>query len=227
MDGTPAHNPAAHLTQLGNGAVASPQRSVSTVSAWVGGWAGGLCGRGGEGERWWVGWGGEGLFVVCCLLVCVLCVGVCVGVCVCVCVCLCWCVCVCVCVVCVCVSGVLVVCADFPCYSLSHQRKMCVLQDVREYVLDVNAYIHKIFLNLFEDRKVSITRVQRPRIAAQLGEWFGSLTCAAHRWSHRAFKHSGPAQKLGRRGPRSGQRISGMSVHVSQIELLLCGQHGA
>ena len=41
--------------------------------------------------------------------------------------------------------------------------------------------------------------------------------------SFEAFKHSGPAQKLGRRGPRSGQRISGMSVHVSQIELLLCG----
>ena len=62
---------------------------------------------------------------------------------------------------------------------------MSVLQDVLEYVLDVNAYLHKIFLNLFEDWKVSITRVQRPRIAAQLGEWFGSLTCAAHRWSHR------------------------------------------
>ena len=64
-------------------------------------------------------------------------------------------------------------------------KKMSVLQDVLEYVLDVSAYLHKIFLNLFEGRKVSITRVQRPRIAAQLGEWFGSLTCAAHRWSHR------------------------------------------
>ena len=116
--------------------------------------------------------------VVCCLLF--------VGVCwLCVWWCWCWCVCVCVLCVCVCVSGVLVVCVDFPCYSLSHRRKMSVLQDVLEYVLDVSAYLHRIFLNLFEDRKVSITRVQRPRIAAQLGEWFGSLTCAAHRWSHR------------------------------------------
>jgi len=58
-------------------------------------------------------------------------------------------------------------------------------EDVLEYVLDVNAYLHKIFSNLFEDRKVSITRVQRPRIAAQLGGLFDSLTGAAHRWSHR------------------------------------------
>ena len=85
----------------------------------------------------------------------------------------------------VCVGGVLVVCVDFPCSYLSHPRKMSVTQDVLEYVLDVNAYLHKIFLNLFEDRKVSITRVQRPRIAAQLGEWFGSPTCPAHRWCHR------------------------------------------
>ena len=103
-----------------------------------------------------------------------------------------WCVCwwcvggVCVCVlVCVLVVCWWCVCVDFPCSYLSHPRKMSVLQDMLEYVLDVDAYLHKIFLNLFEDRKVSIMRVQRPRIAAQLGEWFDSLTCAAHRWSHR------------------------------------------
>ena len=136
---------------------------------------GGVCeGRAGEGRGRGGGWGGveEGclLFVVCwCVLVVLVLVLV-------VCVCMCF---------GVCVGGVLVVCVDFPCYSLSHPRKLSVLQDVLEYVLDVNAYLHRIFLNLFEDRKVSITRVQRPRIPAQLGEWFGSLTCAAHRWSHR------------------------------------------
>ena len=72
-------------------------------------------GRGGQGrggERRGGGWGrvekGCLLFVVCwcvlvlCVLVLVVCVCVCFG---------------------VCVGGVLVVCVDFPCYSLSHPRK--------------------------------------------------------------------------------------------------------
>merc|ERR1719291_1029357 len=41
--------------------------------------------------------------------------------------------------------------------------------DVLEYVLDVNAYLHKIFASLFEERKASIIRVQRPKLVAQLG----------------------------------------------------------
>jgi len=57
--------------------------------------------------------------------------------------------------------------------------------EVLEYVLDVNAYLHKIFSNLFEDRKVSILRVQRPQLVAQLGSLFDSLTAAAQRWGHR------------------------------------------
>lgn len=57
--------------------------------------------------------------------------------------------------------------------------------EVLEYVLDVNAYLHKIFSNLFEDRKVSILRVQRPQLVAQLGSLFDALTGAAHRWGHR------------------------------------------
>merc|ERR1719183_432247 len=36
--------------------------------------------------------------------------------------------------------------------------------DVLEYVLDVNAYLRKIFTDLFEDRKVSILRVQSPQL---------------------------------------------------------------
>jgi len=55
-------------------------------------------------------------------------------------------------------------------------------QEVIEYVLDVNAYLHKIFSSLFEDRKVAILRVQRPQIAAQLGAFFDALTGAAHRF---------------------------------------------
>jgi len=58
-------------------------------------------------------------------------------------------------------------------------------EDVLEYVLDVNVYLHKIFTALFEDRKVSITRVQRPQLAAQLGSLFDALVAAAHRWGHR------------------------------------------
>jgi len=58
-------------------------------------------------------------------------------------------------------------------------------EDVIEYVLDVNAYLHKIFSSLFEDRKVSITRVQRPKIAAQLGGMFDALTNVMQRWGHR------------------------------------------
>jgi len=67
--------------------------------------------------------------------------------------------------------------------------------DALEYVLDVNAYLRKIFSTLFEDRKVSITRVQRPQLAAQLGGFFDALTGAAHRWGHR---------EAGRRGKLSG-----------------------
>eukprot|EP00913_Durusdinium_trenchii_P033694 g31542.t1 len=55
-------------------------------------------------------------------------------------------------------------------------------EEVIEYVLDVNAYLHKIFSSLFEDRKVAITRVQRPQIAAQLGGFFDALTGAITRW---------------------------------------------
>lgn len=54
--------------------------------------------------------------------------------------------------------------------------------EVIEYVLDVNAYLHKIFSSLFEDRKVAITRVQRPQIAAQLGGFFDALNSAFSRW---------------------------------------------
>eukprot|EP00434_Breviolum_minutum_P020855 symbB.v1.2.018396.t1/scaffold1435.1/size118962/1 len=54
--------------------------------------------------------------------------------------------------------------------------------EVLEYVLDVNAYLHKIFSSLFEDRKVAITRVQRPQIAAQLGGFFDALNSAISRW---------------------------------------------
>ena len=46
--------------------------------------------------------------------------------------------------------------------SLSNLSLQKSGEDVIEYVLDVNAYLHKIFSSLFEDRKVSITRVQRP-----------------------------------------------------------------
>ena len=197
---------------------------------------GGVCqgreGRGGEGRGG--GWGrvekGCLLFVVCwCVLVVCVLVLVCV---VCVCV---WCVCVGgVCVfwcVCVCVGGVLVVCVDFPCYSLSHRRKMSVLQDVLEYVLDVNAYLHRIFLNLFEEGVHHASPAPTHPCAVGRMVRFTDLRGASmesqRTVSFEAFKHSGHAQKLGRRGPRSGQRISGMSVHVSQIELLLCGQHGA
>jgi hypothetical protein len=55
-------------------------------------------------------------------------------------------------------------------------------EDVVEYVLDVNAYLHKIFSSLFEERKVAITRVQRPQIAAELGGFFDALVSAAQRW---------------------------------------------
>jgi len=58
-------------------------------------------------------------------------------------------------------------------------------EDVMEYVLDVNAYLHKIFSSLFEDRKVAITRVQRPQIASQLGSFFDALVGAAQRWGGR------------------------------------------
>jgi hypothetical protein len=58
-------------------------------------------------------------------------------------------------------------------------------EQVLEYTLDVNAYLHKIFTNLFEDRKISILRVQRPQLAAQLGSLFDALTGAIHRWGHR------------------------------------------
>jgi hypothetical protein len=57
--------------------------------------------------------------------------------------------------------------------------------EVLEYVLDANAYLHKLFSNLFEDRKVSILRVQRPQLASHLGSLFDALTGAAQRWGHR------------------------------------------
>eukprot|EP00439_Symbiodinium_sp_Y106_P010108 s7724_g1.t1 len=55
-------------------------------------------------------------------------------------------------------------------------------EEVLEYVLDVNAYLKKIFSGLFEDRKVAILRVQRPQIAGQLGSFFDALTGAIHRF---------------------------------------------
>jgi len=58
-------------------------------------------------------------------------------------------------------------------------------QEVLEYVLDCNTYLHKIFSHLFEDRKTSILRVQRPQLSAQLGSLFDALAGAAHRWGHR------------------------------------------
>merc|ERR1719183_1847932 len=51
--------------------------------------------------------------------------------------------------------------------------------DVLEYVLDVNAYLHKIFSSLFEERKMSIMRAQRPQLVRQLGALFDALTGAA------------------------------------------------
>jgi len=66
-------------------------------------------------------------------------------------------------------------------------------EDVIEYVLDVNAYLRKIFGSLFEERKVSVTRAQRPRLAAQLGGFFDALSAAANRWGHRK---AGKAAKL-------------------------------
>eukprot|EP00927_Polykrikos_kofoidii_P042349 TRINITY_DN36231_c0_g1_i1.p1 TRINITY_DN36231_c0_g1~~TRINITY_DN36231_c0_g1_i1.p1 ORF type:complete len:1967 (-),score=360.22 TRINITY_DN36231_c0_g1_i1:270-5858(-) len=57
--------------------------------------------------------------------------------------------------------------------------------EVLEYVIDVNAYLHKIFSSLFEDRKASITRAQGPQIARQLGVLFDSLTGVVQRWSTR------------------------------------------
>merc|ERR1712130_903900 len=68
--------------------------------------------------------------------------------------------------------------------------------EVLEYVLDVNAYLHKIFSNLFEDRKVSITRVQRPQLVAQLGALFDAFTSAAQRWGHRETGHSSKLSAL-------------------------------
>merc|ERR1719359_72140 len=58
-------------------------------------------------------------------------------------------------------------------------------QEVLEYVLDVNTYLHKLFSNLFHDRKVSILRVQQPQLASHLGSLFDALTGAAQRWGHR------------------------------------------
>ncbi|CAJ1388673.1 unnamed protein product [Effrenium voratum] len=58
-------------------------------------------------------------------------------------------------------------------------------EEVMEYVLDVNAYLHKIFASLFEDRKVAITRVQRPQISAQLGGFFDALVGAVNLWGGR------------------------------------------
>lgn len=68
-------------------------------------------------------------------------------------------------------------------------------EEVLEYALDVNAYLHKIFSNLFEDRKASIIRVQRPQLVAQLGALFDGLTGAAQRWGHR---EGGKRSKLSR-----------------------------
>merc|ERR1712137_240372 len=65
--------------------------------------------------------------------------------------------------------------------------------EVLEYVLDVNAYLHKIFSNLFEERKVSVIRAQRPQLVRQLGALFDALTGAAQRWGHR---FSGRRSKL-------------------------------
>lgn len=62
--------------------------------------------------------------------------------------------------------------------------------DVIEYVLDVNAYLHKIFSALFEDRKVSITRVQRPQIASALGGFFDALTAMTLQWASHEERRS-------------------------------------
>eukprot|EP00929_Paragymnodinium_shiwhaense_P042449 TRINITY_DN21966_c0_g1_i6.p1 TRINITY_DN21966_c0_g1~~TRINITY_DN21966_c0_g1_i6.p1 ORF type:complete len:2120 (-),score=532.50 TRINITY_DN21966_c0_g1_i6:240-6599(-) len=65
--------------------------------------------------------------------------------------------------------------------------------EVLEYTLDVNAYLHKMFSKLFEDRKASITRSQGPMLARQMGVLFDSLTSATQRWGNRA---SGRRAKL-------------------------------
>lgn len=57
--------------------------------------------------------------------------------------------------------------------------------DVLEYVLDVNAYLRRIFDKLFDERKASITRQQRPQLVAHLGKLFDALVDAAQRWGRR------------------------------------------
>ena len=75
---------------------------------------------------------------------------------------------------------------------------MSVLQDMLEYVLDVDAYLHKIFLKLFEDRKVSITRVQRPTHRCVVGRMVrftdlrGASMESQRTGSFEAFKHFRP-----------------------------------
>jgi len=61
---------------------------------------------------------------------------------------------------------------------------------VMEYVVDVNAYLRRIFSTIFEERKNSITRAQRPKLAAQLGGLFDALTSVAHRWGHHQAGHA-------------------------------------
>eukprot|EP00747_Dinoflagellata_sp_TGD_P009387 gnl/TRDRNA2_/TRDRNA2_118916_c0_seq1.p1 gnl/TRDRNA2_/TRDRNA2_118916_c0~~gnl/TRDRNA2_/TRDRNA2_118916_c0_seq1.p1 ORF type:complete len:1382 (-),score=311.68 gnl/TRDRNA2_/TRDRNA2_118916_c0_seq1:277-4380(-) len=58
-------------------------------------------------------------------------------------------------------------------------------EDVLMYVLDVNAYLQMIFSSLFDERKVAISRIQRPQLVAQIGALFDALTGAATRWGHR------------------------------------------
>ena len=103
-------------------------------------------------------------------------------------------------VVCVCVRGVR---ADFPCYSLFHTSARTSWSTT----LDVNANLHKIFWKVF------FTRVQRPHIAAWLEAWLDLYDCRGAPMKSRrterfeAFKLSGHAQNLCRRGPRGGHRI--------------------
>lgn len=57
--------------------------------------------------------------------------------------------------------------------------------EVLEYVLDVNAYLHKLFHNFFDERQVAISRAQRPILVARLGSLFDGLVDAAKRWGRR------------------------------------------
>eukprot|EP00933_Yihiella_yeosuensis_P020043 TRINITY_DN16169_c0_g1_i1.p1 TRINITY_DN16169_c0_g1~~TRINITY_DN16169_c0_g1_i1.p1 ORF type:complete len:969 (-),score=224.83 TRINITY_DN16169_c0_g1_i1:109-2913(-) len=58
-------------------------------------------------------------------------------------------------------------------------------EEVIEYVLDVNAYLHKIFTSIFEGKQVAITRIQHPQIASKLGGYFDALIGITQQWANR------------------------------------------